>query len=484
MLCGFWGLQIQPNKAYMQKVDASFCLTMAALDEKIADNQRTVVKVTVDDKSFVLCSLLPGKLEQQPLNITFTEGEQVTFFLNGSNAVHLTGNYTPEEDIYGDGDDDDEIDSDDMEGMEHDHGDGCPCSHSEDDDEELSELDSEDEGLSVEELAKKYGVTIEELLEQMNESDDDDDDKDDSDVEDAGQTGRIREISIVKSADNASDSESDDDDYLDDAELIEEDQEIEDIDEEDLRDEVLKIIADAKTPVKAPEPVKETPASTQKDSKKRKAEESAKSAKTAESGKTPNKKEKKDTAAAVETPKAQAKKDKKAAAAERKEKAAETPKAQAKKEVAAAATPKSADKKEKAAETPKAQAKKEAAEKKATTPAKPTKVTLPGGLIIEDSVIGKGKECSRNNRIGMRYVGKLTNGKVFDQNTKGTPFNFVLGRGEVIKGWDQGIVGMKEGGERRLTIPAGLAYGSQGAPPDIPRNATLVFDVKLVTIKK
>lgn len=79
----------------------------------------------------------------------------------------------------------------------------------------------------------------------------------------------------------------------------------------------------------------------------------------------------------------------------------------------------------------------------------------------------------------MRYIGKLqSNGKVFDSNTKGKPFSFKLGKGEVIKAWDQGVLGMKIGEERRLTCPPATAYGSQGAPPDIPRNATLVFDVK------
>ncbi|RKP22658.1 hypothetical protein SYNPS1DRAFT_19784, partial [Syncephalis pseudoplumigaleata] len=79
--------------------------------------------------------------------------------------------------------------------------------------------------------------------------------------------------------------------------------------------------------------------------------------------------------------------------------------------------------------------------------------------------------------LSMRYIGRLMNGKVFDQNTKGKPFNFKLGKGEVIKGWDMGIEGMMLNGKRRLTIPAKLAYGSRGAPPDIPPNATLQFDV-------
>ena len=74
----------------------------------------------------------------------------------------------------------------------------------------------------------------------------------------------------------------------------------------------------------------------------------------------------------------------------------------------------------------------------------------------------------------MRYIGRLSNGKIFDQNTKGAPFSFKLGKGEVIKGWDVGIAGMQVGGERKLIIPASLAYGKQ-AISGIPPNSTLTF---------
>jgi FK506-binding nuclear protein len=75
------------------------------------------------------------------------------------------------------------------------------------------------------------------------------------------------------------------------------------------------------------------------------------------------------------------------------------------------------------------------------------------------------------------------NNKVFDSNTKGKPFSFKLGKGDVIKGWDIGVAGMKVGGQRKLTIPANLAYGSQGAPPDIPPNSTLQFEIKLLEVR-
>jgi FK506-binding nuclear protein len=75
-----------------------------------------------------------------------------------------------------------------------------------------------------------------------------------------------------------------------------------------------------------------------------------------------------------------------------------------------------------------------------------------------------------------------SNGKVFDSNTAGDAFRFVLGKGEVIKGWDLGVDGMAVGGSRKLTIPPNLAYGAKGAPPQIPPNASLVFEVKLLAV--
>jgi len=111
------------------------------------------------------------------------------------------------------------------------------------------------------------------------------------------------------------------------------------------------------------------------------------------------------------------------------------------------------------------------------------KQTLPGGLVIRDVKKGTGKAAKSGNTLKMRYIGKLDNGKQFDANQSGKPFAFRLGVGEVIKGWDQGLVGMQVGGERMLTIPSALGYGKKGAKPDIPANATLNFEVKLIDIK-
>ncbi|OJJ45378.1 hypothetical protein ASPZODRAFT_153038 [Penicilliopsis zonata CBS 506.65] len=104
------------------------------------------------------------------------------------------------------------------------------------------------------------------------------------------------------------------------------------------------------------------------------------------------------------------------------------------------------------------------------------------GVKIDDKKLGTGVAAKAGNTVGMRYIGKLEDGKVFDSNKKGKPFTFKLGKGEVIKGWDIGIAGMAVGGERRITIPSHLAYGKQSLP-GIPANSKLIFDVKLVNIK-
>jgi FKBP-type peptidyl-prolyl cis-trans isomerase len=105
-------------------------------------------------------------------------------------------------------------------------------------------------------------------------------------------------------------------------------------------------------------------------------------------------------------------------------------------------------------------------------------------LEIQDLTVGSGAEAVAGKKITVNYTGTLTDGTKFDSSyDHGTPFSFNLGAGEVIKGWDEGVVGMKVGGKRKLTIPSSLAYGEQGIPGAIPGGATLVFEVELLKVE-
>lgn len=105
-------------------------------------------------------------------------------------------------------------------------------------------------------------------------------------------------------------------------------------------------------------------------------------------------------------------------------------------------------------------------------------------LQIEDIQVGTGTEATAGKQVSVHYTGTLTNGQKFDSSRdRNSPFNFQLGAGMVIKGWDQGVAGMKIGGRRKLTIPPELGYGAGGFPPVIPPNSTLVFDIELLGVK-
>ncbi len=107
----------------------------------------------------------------------------------------------------------------------------------------------------------------------------------------------------------------------------------------------------------------------------------------------------------------------------------------------------------------------------------------PSGLQIEDVTVGTGTEAAEGNTVEVHYVGTFPDGKGFDSSrSRGRPFSFQLGAGRVIKGWDEGVAGMKVGGKRNLIIPPELGYGARGAPGAIPPNAVLHFEVELLKV--
>jgi FKBP-type peptidyl-prolyl cis-trans isomerase len=134
----------------------------------------------------------------------------------------------------------------------------------------------------------------------------------------------------------------------------------------------------------------------------------------------------------------------------------------------------------------------QSAAKKPATPNtnSPTKVTgdgvkTPSGLIYWDIRVGNGATAKEGSHVRVHYTGWLTTGKKFDSSVDaGKPFDFTIGNGEVIKGWEEGVAGMRVGGKRQLRIPPNLGYGAEGTPGGpIPPNATLIFDVQLLGVQ-
>ena len=112
----------------------------------------------------------------------------------------------------------------------------------------------------------------------------------------------------------------------------------------------------------------------------------------------------------------------------------------------------------------------------------PKERMTPSGLRITDLEVGSGAEAIAGQTVTVHYRGTLTNGEQFDASYGRGPFSFRLGGGQVIKGWDEGVAGMKVGGKRRLVIPPDLGYGSRGAGGVIPPDATLIFEVELLKV--
>jgi peptidylprolyl isomerase len=109
--------------------------------------------------------------------------------------------------------------------------------------------------------------------------------------------------------------------------------------------------------------------------------------------------------------------------------------------------------------------------------------TTPSGLKFEDEQVGTGASPEKGKKVTVHYTGTLVNGTKFDSSRdRGQPFSFTIGVGQVIKGWDEGVMSMKVGGKRKLMIPSGLAYGPRAVGGVIPANSDLNFDVELISV--
>ncbi|KAI8487357.1 hypothetical protein Bbelb_348260 [Branchiostoma belcheri] len=497
----FWGLTLEVGKQYTQIVEEGFHITKATLDPLTIKSKEGdgvyILRVRHNKQDYVLCTLDPSLRQySQPLDLRFCEGEEVSFFMEGSDkgTLHLTGYLAelqsmPPEEVMLDSDMDEEMSSDEEEEEE----------------EESSEDDEVPNGLSL------HALTAGDELE---------DESEDEWAPNSGKSKKRKRVGVPekgkkkrkKSASSSStstpstgDEEGEEEeelsDELDDEEDSEEfDFEDEDEDDEDESEEEEEdseeeeessetTHSEPSTPGDTPEVTfkrsqqqvksnkkgqpqgqktaakqkKDTPAGESLTGKKKKAQQQGK---TAEKGAPQTKKETPQTKAVNgESPSKNTPTEQTQTASQKKKN-----KRKSGKEFQDGAKPQPANEQAAGPNSNK---------KKAGTPGKQV---LPGGLVVLDRELGTGKIAKAGRRVGLYYKGTLAqNNKHFDSHLNGKPFTFTLGHGEVIKGWDMGVQGMKIGGKRRLEIPPAMAYGSQRVGP-IPANSKLIFEVELKSV--
>merc|ERR1740131_394350 len=483
-----------------------------------------------NNEEFIIANL-SSSVFNETLDLAFNEGEKICFKVDGPGTVHLTGNLLDEDNMPPTGEGFDMLGGSDseMESEEEEAGDRIK----EVVEKPAGKRKKVEEVKSQEVVAKKAKIDPA-AVEDSEESEDSDDDDDESGEE--GTTDADTTANATTGDDEEDDSEdSDDGDDSEDGEDSKEEvkakevkpnqakkeakktekeaSEEEDDDSDDSDDDEEEEEEEEKEKPKAASPVKEAkeaPGAEPKQIKKKdgKAKEVAAATPKAKSKaedvatKTPVA-DSKTAKAGAKTPKADIqtpKADVKTKADAKTPKAdAKTPKADAKTPKAEAKTPKTTKAEAKAAKadekitngeakTPKKadpKTPKDKTAKDAATPGKTPKRTVKGGVQVEDLKEGSGPEVKAGNLVGMHYEGKLSsNNKQFDAcQAPSKPLKFKVGTGQVIKGWDVGLMGMKVGGKRKLTIPAAMAYGKEGNPPDIPPNSTLVFEVECKFVK-
>jgi len=460
----FWGLVVKPGKRYESVVANAFRLTKACLEPSTAAGKVSSIMVECDTGENFILANLNLKTFSENLNVAFNEGEKICFKVEGPGTVHLSGNLAPDQEenmppmMMDDSSDDEDISQ--LEDIAFEAkrirdgikllppgGVSDKSSESEEEDEDSDEEEEDDDNEEEEED------------EDEEESSDDEEEEEESeekkiapDENKAGKRILEAEEASAKKAKIESDDDEDEDSEEDDSEEDGGDElpNFDDIDTKDLTEAQKKKL----------EMVKKMFAAAQG--------KVAKEADTFEKNKAANAKKKVgDVNDNVKQKEVQSKekpvKDKQKTISKDASIAAVTKEALAKKQ-----------KDEKAAALAKTKA----------DPSQPKQWTLKGGVTIEELKTGTGKEAKKGNFVGMYYSGKVQGRKkTFDTCLSGKPFRFRLGSGQVISGWERGIPGMKEGGKRRLTLAPNMGYGAGGAPPDIPGNATLVFDIECKYVK-
>ncbi|XP_057761888.1 peptidyl-prolyl cis-trans isomerase FKBP53 [Arachis stenosperma] len=492
---GFWGIEVKPGKPYPYHADniqGKLHVTHATLGIG-SSNEKTILQCSSGHKSPIfLCSLLPNKIESCPLNLEFGDDDLVAFSVIGPQSIHLSGYFVAD-----DGDDlrdDYEYDSfpEDVEGDTEDSSDYDTEGEYDDD-----YTDDSDMEIYRSSPVPNSGVRIEEIVDdEMPENEEDPDQKLKKKKQEAQMKEKVNKMSPIRGETGHPVSESEEDDM-----------ESEDEDgfpisaAEKVKFEVKGNNAHktAEEAGKNAEDVNNSPSlkrkvesadgdePQQQDRKKKKKKNKLKEPGKGESAQAPGKSmmtatpdEKHPEEKEVKTTEVHDEKPSNEELVEKKKK--NKKKNKAKESHGGEATPSQIDKP--------VENKLSASEKKGKkqeTEAKPSQVrTFPNGLVIEEISMGKpdGKRAAPGKKVSVKYIGKLQkNGKIFDSNVGRAPFKFHLGVGQVIKGWDIGVNGMRVGDKRRITVPPSMGYGDRRVG-SIPPNSWLVFDVELINVDR
>jgi len=480
----FWGIVLKADKRYEQTVEEGFHISKACL-EPSQNGKVCSVYLEQDNEEFILCNLSPKNLNES-LDLNFNETEKICFRVEGGGNVHLTGYLMPEDD------EDDfmqpmvDMSDEDME-----------------EDEEVPPKLVKKRKLENGTISKENPLEETKNLKKKKEGEHEESSEEDS-SDDEADDSKVTVGSSFFDSSAVEEEEDDDDDSEEGEEEEESDEEGEfenDSESEGISDEDSGAVEAPKKP--------DVANSSEEKKEKQGTKNEKESPKSVEKEKPqtpkPDKTEKKAETPIAKKENGESKTDTPASKKNKKNKqllngivsnGPNTPNNKENKtpvtkpaQINGVQTPKTETKPpnngKESNQTPKSKDGKAAKDNPAAqTPNKTPKRTLKGGLMVEDLKLGNGPEAKASKMVGMYYAGKLkSNNKQFDACQQGKPFMFRLGRGEVIKGWDVGVEGMKVGGKRRLTVPANMGYGSQGAPPDIPPNATLVFDVECKAVR-
>ncbi|CAN6987409.1 hypothetical protein IGI04_001494 [Brassica rapa subsp. trilocularis] len=460
---GFWGLEVKPGKPqafHPKNEQGKLHLTQATLGSG-SGKEKSVIQCSIAGNTPIyLCSLLPNKTECCPLNLEFEDDDEtVEFSVAGDRSIHLSG-FLEE---YDDGEEY-EQDEDDSDGMEiAEMGSEESSDYDSEDDEDEDEMDEDqmdkfedflDRNLEMyrQSSVPNSGVVIEEIEEDEEKPVEDKKTKRAKKKSQATKDENAGKQIIVKESAHASDLESEDDDGFP-------------IPKENKSSEKMSSDADQQGSNKKRKAKASEQDGVQESENKNKKKKNQKEKKKGESASN----EKVETVSVL--------KKKETTQTSSNQKAQNETKNNAMSQ--SSKTPdKSAEKKNKQKNT---------SEKAAVENSKASQEqTYPNGLVVEELKLGKpnGKQATPGKQVSVRYIGKLQkNGKIFDSNIGKAPFKFKIGRGEVIKGWDVGVNGMRVGEKRKLTIPPSMGYGSRGAGGQIPPNAWLSFEVELIDVK-